>query len=190
MRYLLLSLLLSWHLSAGQIVPQIVPLFTSQDKLAEKLVSEIRQEKESVLVAVYSFSHKKIVKALKEARKRGVQVELIVDPFCLPRQQKSLQELVDAGVKVYVWQTPHYAEVRKRGSQEGDPKVRQDRGILHHKFCLLGNQKVWTGSFNFTYSADRYHAENAVLITDPGVSRAYSDEFVRIRNQSQPFKSQ
>ncbi len=174
----LFSLLLALSLTASLIAAEVLPLFTSQDHLTERLVKEIGQEKKQISVAIYSFSHKKIAKALKEAKQRGVNVEVIVDPFTLKGQKRMLLDLAKAGVAVYVWQTPHKVTRASSGKEEG-------RGILHHKFCLLGDRKVWTGSFNFTYSADHYHAENALLITDAEVSRSYIGEFARIRAQSE-----
>ncbi len=181
MRRALFSLIFVVSLVASFLAAEVIPLFSSQDHLAERLVKEIEQEKKQLSVAIYGFSHKRIAKALKEAKQRGVEVELIVDPFALKGQKRMLLDLAKAGVVVYVWQTPHKIIRASNGKEEG-------RGILHHKFCLLGDRKVWTGSFNFTYSADRYHAENALLITDTEVSRAYMSEFARIRAQSERLK--
>lgn len=58
--------------------------------------------------------------------------------------------------------------------------------LMHHKFLVrcrldergyLSPEAVWTGSFNFTSTA-RTSLENAVVIEDPVVARAYLDEFV------------
>jgi len=60
----------------------------------------------------------------------------------------------------------------------------------HHKFLLfcddLEPYAVWTGSFNFTYNATR-SLENAVVLEDPLVVKAYYREYQRVLLISEPL---
>ena len=54
---------------------------------------------------------------------------------------------------------------------------------MHNKFCLFGEKVVWTGSFNFTYDATRFHRENVVIIEDVELVSKYREQFFAIKNQ-------
>jgi hypothetical protein len=74
---------------------------------------------------------------------------------------------------------------------------------MHHKFLVFCNvvettdphagdrfrvipREVWTGSFNLTWNAGR-SLENAVLIQDPRIARAYYDEWMQVEAISEPL---
>ena len=114
------------------------------------LIEAIDKESKGIKVAIYTFTNKRIAKALVDAKNRGVDVEVLVDPFSI-KIKGAVQVLVDGGVNVYVYL----------------PKEQNCwTALLHHKFCLFeSNQGIWTGSYNFTYKAEKSNMENAVLIT-------------------------
>jgi len=45
--------------------------------------------------------------------------------------------------------------------------------LMHHKFCIIDNKKVITGSYNWTVKARRYNKENVLLIEDQNVVNQY-----------------
>lgn len=49
--------------------------------------------------------------------------------------------------------------------------------IAHNKFLILDNKTVETGSFNYTVSANRYNAENVLIINDPVLAQTYLSNF-------------
>jgi phospholipase D len=53
--------------------------------------------------------------------------------------------------------------------------VRLDKmpGIAHNKIIIIDNEKVITGSFNFTMAADHRNAENVILIEDANIASVY-----------------
>src|SRR5689334_3074273 len=89
-----------------QVNPECTIYFSPQDHLGDKLQQLIRDESTSIRIAMYAFFHKKIAEALIAAKKRGVDVEVIVDPFSV-KARGPLKKLADAGVKVLVWNPPH-----------------------------------------------------------------------------------
>jgi len=48
---------------------------------------------------------------------------------------------------------------------------------MHNKFCVFGKEKVWTGSFNFTFDAATNHRENVVVLENREVAKEYLKEF-------------
>jgi len=151
------------------VAPEVY--FAPQDRLDEKLISLIEKEKKSIHAAIYCLTHREVIQALIDAKKRSVAVEVLTDPFSL-QAKAPLKRLAQAGVLVAVWH-PHPKEGQKRG--------RRKHPLMHDKFCVFGEEKVWTGSFNFTYEASVANQENAVVLHDPAIAARYLAQFRKMR---------
>ena len=146
---------------------EITPYMSSEHDVEKALLSVIEKETKCIRVAMYTFTNKRIAKALGAAKDRGVAVEVLVDPFT-DKISKVPGELVSFQIPVYLY----------------NPKAQKCwTSILHHKFCLFESQQgVWTGSYNFTYKAENSNAENVLYITgDDNVYNTYKKEFDRIK---------
>ncbi len=150
---------------------EVTIFFSHEDAIAERLIDRINREKDYIYICIYDFSHKKIAHALVEARKRGVDVAVIVDSFSA-KMRSPLKTLVEANIPVYIWE-PHHSRKQKR-----------ERSSMHHKFCVFGEGIVWTGSFDFTYEAAEINQEDVVLIKDLELARAYRSRFEFIKMSS------
>lgn len=51
---------------------------------------------------------------------------------------------------------------------------------MHHKFFVIDNKTVITGSFNPTKAADYSNDDNLVVIRNTEIAKQYSHEFQRI----------
>ena len=145
-----------------------VPLqvfFSPEDHLADRLISLIEKEENSIAVAAYAFSHWKIAKALCDAKERGVKVEVVVDPFSL-KFSSILKKLTKSKIPIWVW----------------DPSTSSTgTALMHDKFCLFGESSVWTGSFNFTYYADHSNRENALFLNDAQIVKKFKAHFENLK---------
>jgi|GEM_PF-5211660 len=137
--------------------------FSSEVQLDKEFIRLIDQEKKSIEFAVFHFSHYPIADALLRAYRRGVEITLVVDT-CSMKKRSALQKLIKAGIPVQVWHPP-----------EGDKK--RGRILMHHKFCLFGEERVWSGSCNFTRALGSSHRENALLVSDRDIVESYKKEF-------------
>lgn len=62
------------------------------------------------------------------------------------------------------------------------PRRRANRGgIMHDKFCVIDNQVVITGSYNWTNNAEFRNDENITIERDPEQATRYSEEFRRLQ---------
>lgn len=48
---------------------------------------------------------------------------------------------------------------------------------MHNKFCVIDNQKVITGSYNWSVNAENKNDENAAVMYDDERASDYSVEF-------------
>jgi phosphatidylserine/phosphatidylglycerophosphate/cardiolipin synthase-like enzyme len=142
--------------------------FSPEDQLDKRLIEQIEKETRSIHVCVYTFTHRAIANALIDAKKRGVEVEVIVNRLTV-KNQSPLKKLVEAGISVFVW------DVKSKKAH---------KPLMHNKFCVFGMDKVWTGSFNFTYEASKIHQENALVLQDASLASAYKGQFYTIKHRS------
>ncbi len=153
--------------------------FSPRDGVADKLIERIDQEEKQILIAVYCFTHRGVVDALIRAKRRGVPVELIVDPFSLVGKM-AMGKLKHAKMNLTVFD-PTLSVPAQGGKTDRSGKRRP---LMHNKFCVFGEKTVWTGSFNFTYDATFAHRENVVVIEDKDVAAKYRAQFHEIKSKS------
>ncbi len=149
---------------AGSIHAKSSVYFAPDDDPRTELIALIDDAQESILVAVYTFTEQLLAKALIRAHERGVQVEVVLDTYSESKWGK-VKMLQKAGIPVHI-----YA-----------PKPRNSEkyvGIMHDKYAVFDNTKVWTGSYNWTFSANFRNQENALLIEDePKISARFAQQF-------------
>jgi phosphatidylserine/phosphatidylglycerophosphate/cardiolipin synthase-like enzyme len=150
-------------------------LFSPEDCIADKLISLIKKEKKSIMAAVYCLMHKDIIQALIDAHRRGVRVEVIVDPFSA-KAHAPARKMEEFNLPVFVWSPPYRYKKSKKGKQ-----VKQRKPLMHDKFCVFGDSCVWTGSFNFTFEASHSNRENVVVLENAQIGSSYLEEFERIK---------
>jgi phosphatidylserine/phosphatidylglycerophosphate/cardiolipin synthase-like enzyme len=51
---------------------------------------------------------------------------------------------------------------------------------MHHKFLVIDDIKVITGSFNWTRQANKSNMENIMIVEDQNIAKEYRSEFDRI----------
>jgi phosphatidylserine/phosphatidylglycerophosphate/cardiolipin synthase-like enzyme len=149
-------------------------LFSPHDHVADELIALIGKEKKSVKAAVYCLMHHGIAKALIDAHKRGVRVEVIVDPYSI-KARSPVKKMAEANLPVYVWNPQMPVEIRKGRT------IKKRKPLMHDKFCVLGDNRVWTGSFNFTFEAEKNNQENVIVLENTGIADKYLKEFDRLK---------
>ncbi len=140
--------------------------FTPGDPVDDILIGILAQARREVLVQMFSFTHRRIARAMIDAQRRGVRVEVIADDQQDRQQPNSvLAELVRNGVAVYL-----------------DP----EQSSAHNKVMIVDatseHAVLVTGSYNFTWSAQRRNAENILVLRgNPALAQAFADNWRRLR---------
>jgi phosphatidylserine/phosphatidylglycerophosphate/cardiolipin synthase-like enzyme len=141
-----------------------VELAFSPDRGATELVVHtIESAKSTVRVAAYSFTSKPIATALLDAKRRGVDAEVVVDKSNATARYTPATFLANQGVPV---------------------RVGYRYAIMHDKFMVVDGATVETGSFNFTAAAEAKNAENVLVLHDPAVAQRYGQEWDRLWSES------
>lgn len=107
--------------------------FTPGQNCTQLIVDEINHAKKSLYVQAYSFTSAPIAKAIVDAKRRGVDVKVILDKSQIKNNRySSAKFLMNQGVPVWI-----------------DYKV----SIAHNKIILIDMTTLVTGSFNYTKAA-------------------------------------
>jgi phosphatidylserine/phosphatidylglycerophosphate/cardiolipin synthase-like enzyme len=123
----------------------------------------------TIRLQMYSLTLRDVVSALVRAKRRGVDVRVIVDRGQLRQDRNDssrVEDLASAGVPVLVDSVP---------------------GLMHNKIMIVDDETVLTGSFNYTSGAEHWNAENLLLLRDPGLAAEYLRNWNQRAAQSQPL---
>lgn len=161
---LVLSLAPLWALEVelGPI-PAVEVYFSPRAGATEAVVKQIDGARREVLVQAYSFTSAPIARALLEARRRGIRVEVILDKGQKGDRYSSYTFLMNSGIPTYL-----------------DDK----HAIAHNKVIIVDRQAVVTGSFNFTRAAEEKNAENLLIIRSEALARVYLENWNLHRSHS------
>ena len=140
--------------------------FSPKRNALEVVMSFIHGAQTELLVAAYSFTSKEIAFGLVDAKRRGVDVRVVVD---------HLQNSDEQG---------GYNAVDFLASQ-GIPITRSvNYAAMHHKFMVADGEHVQLGSFNYTTSANSRNAETALAFRKaPDIAKVYRAEWWRLATE-------
>ena len=129
--------------------------FSPRGQCASFLLDAINGAKSEILVAVYAFTSDDLANALIAARGRGVAVRVILDREFDKQAGNSKGKLL-AQQKILV----------RRITGKQSPRREQESGRMHQKFAVVDRKIVFTGSYNWTHSAEAINDENLVVFRD------------------------
>lgn len=144
----------------------------SPDGGAEKLVLKvIDNSAQSLKVAAYSFTSANVVRALIRAKRRGVEVEVLVDA----KGNKGKANLAAMNLLVN-------ADI---------PTRTISRYAIHHdKYIIADGLNVQTGSFNYSAAAAKSNSENVIVIwNESNVAASFEQHWHSRWAESAPYKS-
>jgi len=160
------ALLLALAVKATATAADIEIYFSPNGGAAAAVGREIDAAKKSVHLLAYSISEHRITKALIDAKTRGVEVRLIIDP-----SQK----------------TAAYSTAARASAAGVPTSIDKAHALMHNKVAIIDQAVVITGSMNFTASGDRQNAENTIILRNTPAAAIYEADFAKHLNHSIPF---
>ncbi|HEY2587943.1 MAG TPA: phospholipase D family protein [Tepidisphaeraceae bacterium] len=131
--------------------------FSPRGGCTTAVVAEVAAAQHSIELQGYSFTSEPIATALIQARRRGVDVRLLLDAAATGDDRRQAIRAREAGASVYL-----------------DGK----HGLAHNKVILIDHRTLITGSFDFTAEAEDQNAENVLILHDqPKLQSAYEENF-------------
>ena len=123
-----------------------------------KVIEALRSAQVSILVAMAWFTNERIKDVLEAKLKEGLRIEIVI-----------YKDGVNALRGVDLSSFDH---VEIRGTRGG---------IMHNKFCVIDNQQVITGSYNWSTNAEVRNDENVLITQDNAMATKFSVEFRRLK---------
>jgi phosphatidylserine/phosphatidylglycerophosphate/cardiolipin synthase-like enzyme len=146
-------------LLATQVYAAIEVAFSPNGQSLNLILSAVSHAKKSICVAAYSFTSKPIATALVEAHKRGVIVKVVADAKSNTKYTAATF-LANQGVSV---------------------RLNSRYAIFHHKFMVIDDRTVETGSFNYSAAAVNKNAENVIILYEmPEIAQQYAQEWLKL----------
>ena len=112
-------------------------------ELNERIENLIDLSKNEIIIAMYNFSHKDILKKLKDSSKKGVKILLILDEEKYEENKKIVKELENENVKIII------------------PKDK-----MHMKIAIFDSKLLLIGSMNWTKESFKENHEVIMINND------------------------
>lgn len=143
------------------------------------IVDTLNQATESVDLALFVFSKQPISNALQRRYQQGVQIKALIDANFAYQYYSEGLDLLGAELSrncQYAqnnnpWQPP-IETVGIPNLPKGDK--------LHHKFAVIDQKTVITGSHNWSFSANYTNDETLLVINNPIIAEHFEREFERL----------
>lgn len=123
-----------------------------------KIIGWLSEAKTTIDICMYMFSNELLLNAVIDAHNRGVLVRLIIDTDCIKT----------------TW------VIGRMGIMKKVKKSSFKNNIMHHKFIIIDNSKLISGSLNWTMTAIRNNWENVFITNDHELVDPFKLEFERL----------
>ena len=136
--------------------------------------------KKTIDLALFVFSAQQLTNKLAERISAGVKLRLLADPGFASRSFSEVLDLLgvalpDRFCKLEAGNQP----LTKPLKGIGTPRLaRGDK--LHHKFAVIDNKTVITGSFNWSPSAAHTNDETLLVVHSPQLAQHFTREMDRL----------
>lgn len=144
MKKLLLALAFTFTLPAWA-QPSIESAFSPEAGAEALVLRTIDSARQSIRIAAYSFTSPQVMRKLLDAKRRSVDVQIVVDEKGNKSKasKAAMNLVVNAGIPLRTIST--YT-------------------IHHDKYIVVDGKHVETGSFNYSKSAASKNSENVIVV--------------------------
>ena len=136
--------------------------FSPHNKCSETIKDFLDKAKNSIQICVFTISDNSITKQIVQCFERGVNIKIITDNDKQYDRGSDISYLAGKGIDIKVDMTRHH---------------------MHHKFAIVDNNALLTGSYNWTRSAEKYNQENLIITNNSEFIRIFKNEFENLWKQ-------
>ncbi len=136
-------------------------IITNGTEIKQRIISEINNSKQCIYLAMAWFTDRDIANAIIDTKSRNVTVDIILSSNA---QNETVKQMFrEVNISVHSFDT-------------GD-----ERGLMHHKFCLIDHKISINGSYNYSYNASNNNVENIHVSDDFTTYKQLLTEFERLK---------
>ena len=143
---------------------------THFENIRERLIEELNRSEFIIQAAVAWITDFHILSTLIDRLKSGIKIELIVnDDETFAKRVKQFDEFRQHGGDLFLF--------------------KNDRALMHNKFCVVDLCTTITGSFNWSFNAATLNRENVIIVRDDlTTAKSFAREFKNIKKCSVLFE--
>ena len=116
----------------------------------------INSAQKYIYIPAFIITHDDFANSLINAKKRGVDVKIIIDATNIYAKKSKVKTLRNSNISV---------------------KVENYAGKVHSKSIIIDDKYIIAGSMNFTNSGENKNDENVLIIQDSSLARHYKGFF-------------
>ena len=146
-----------------------------------KLLSRLKTAKKSIDVCLFNITSEQLTKCVTDTIDNGVKVRLIVDGSTFQSTGTQVKKFLAAGAFVRSSWKPEGALNKNSGDNEANGDY-----LMHHKFAVIDESILITGSFNWTMQALMGNNENIIITTSPDIRNPFLQEFESLWKKFDP----
>ena len=166
-----IAVCLTFSAAASAGSPSLDVGFSPEGSALQLVIRTIDDARESIRLMGYSFTSPEIVRALVAAKRRGVDVRVVVDDKGnhSKASQAEMNIIVNADIPL---------------------RTNSQYRIMHDKVIITDGQNVELGSFNYTRSAAESNSENALVVRGvPALAQTYLTHWQSRWDEGSDWKS-
>ena len=134
--------------------------FSPKSNTYEEGIKELIQDaKEYIFIPIFYLTHKELSHELMRAKKRGVDVKIILDASAAGNKYSMHKKLREEGIEV---------------------KVENFGGKMHCKSMIIDDNYIISGSMNFTKAGNSKNDENTLIIQNATLAVKYKNYFLEL----------
>ena len=133
--------------------------FSHTHDIRKLVIDAIQDANKTLDICMFTLSDDHIADAITHAFKRGIRTRIITDD----------EKVMDKGSDIF--------KLKYRGIEI---KIDTVKSLMHHKFAIIDNHKIITGSYNWTRTGSEVNNENIVITDNDTIVHAYIMEFDRL----------
>lgn len=138
--------------------------------IKKPILADLTSSTTEIKIAVAWFTNHEFYDILIKKLNDGIKVILVIinDPINNREGGLEWQEFINSGGIL------HFSFYPK---------------IMHHKFCIIDNQILYNGSYNWTYYAEKINRENTIRFTDcQNLISEFNNEFGQLISKHKQYK--
>ncbi len=140
--------------------------FTHHDNIRDLVINLLKSAREELKICMFTISDNPIAETIAGCHAKGIRVRIITDDGKTFDKGSDIYSLHKIGVNI---------------------KIDSHKSLMHHKFVIVDNKKLLTGSYNWTRTGSDINNENILVTTNKKIVRAYKKEFKRLWLEMKPL---
>ena len=144
------------------------------------LSEQLKSARSTIDMALFVFSAQELANVLQKQSRAGVKIRLLADPGFAGRPYSEVLDLLGVAL-------PDRDCFLETGNQPfkiplqtvGTPRLTSG-DKMHHKFAVIDEKKVITGSFNWSPAAAHTNDEALIVIHSPLLAKHFTREMDRL----------